>query len=397
MIDSNGPRAIRDNEIAECLEMLNRAFDETPNGFFERYFVGDPWYRNDYCRVYSQDGRIVSSLSICRREVRVGSARLILGGIANVGTNPDDRGKGYSSEVLKDSAVAMDADGMDFSVLYTGINAFYDRVGWRDIPIPVLSGTLIADPKGSVAGDYRLRPYDDHNGPSELLKLYDQFNANRVMTAVRVESLWRNFTMHKFHNPYNIMFAEDASGPVAYALSHLHEGAIQFQELGFMSGHESALDQLLMQAAAQAVGNGITQVQLEPCREPAVISSASRIAEGLDTTPTHYTMIRFFDLPRTFARLVPELSKRVATGDLRGAVTIETEVGSVGLRADGSEVEIVEDTQDTAKLSQADLARLIFGIGPISDEESQMSDDAREFLSSLFPLQPFVYWNTDKF
>jgi len=292
----------------------------------------------------------------------------------------------------------MDAEGMDFSVLYTGRYAFYGRVGWRCFSTPKLVGRL--KPAASERDDrYSIRSYVEQKDAAALLKIYDEFNAGRPATAVRTEAYWRGFVMHRFHAPWRIALAEKESTPVAYTMSLVKDRTLAVQELGFARGHEAALATLLKDAAEHATANGAEEVQLEPPGDPAVVSAASEIANKLDVGQTGHGMIMFLNPTRTFGRLLPELSKRARLGDLRGSAAIEMEVGSVGLEADGKRVTLIDPVEavDTAKLTQPDVARLVFGIGPVEDAESEMTNGAREFLSALFPLQPFVYWTADKF
>ncbi|MHB1458612.1 MAG: GNAT family N-acetyltransferase, partial [Armatimonadota bacterium] len=135
-------RAIRMTELDECLDLWDRAFAHTPREYFAPYIYNDPCFTPEYTRVCSVDGRLVSAVQICERRVRVGNVSLLMGGIGNVGTDPDVRGQGHSSRLLYDSIDAMRAAGIDFSVLYTGINPFYERLGWRGIPSRFYTGRL---------------------------------------------------------------------------------------------------------------------------------------------------------------------------------------------------------------------------------------------------------------
>ena len=397
--DIDGPRAITDSERSDCMTMLDRVFNTTPDGYFHRYFEGDPWFKNDCCRVLLVDGRIASSVSICRREVRVGCVRLAMGGIANVGTDPEYRKRGYSSEVLRDAVRTMDAEEMDFSFLYTGRYDFYSRVGWRRIAIPALKGMLkTAEPARADAG-YTVRPYDPGTDASALLRIYDEFNAERTLTAVRTERYWRSFSMHRFRDNWRITFAEDKSGPVAYTIGSVRDKVLWFHEMGFAGGHAAALATLFRDAAADAAAGGAGEVMIELAADPAVVEAASEIAADLDVSHLEHTMVMFLNLPRTFHRLLPELNRRARSATLSGSVGVETEIGSVGLEADGTRIRIVDasNARHGAKLTQPDLARLVFGIGPVEDAGSDVSEGACEFLSALFPAQPSVYWLADKF
>jgi len=399
VVENTCVRAVLESERSACLKLLDLAFEWAENGYFVRYFEGDPWYKDHYCRVYTHEGRIVSALNICRREVRVGRARLIMGGIANVGTDPEHRRKGYSSEVMRDSIRVMESEEMDFSLLYTGRYGFYGRLGWRVVDPPYLAGRLRALEASAGEDKYHIRLYDEQRDAARLLSIYDQFNAERALTVARTESLWRNFSLHKYRSPWTIALAEVGAGPVAYTLSLVKEKTLQFHEVGFASGHQSALGVLMRRAAVEALGQGVEEVTIEPAGDVSVIAEATRIAEDLQTKPGLHAMLLFFNPRRMLTRLLPELDTRVLEAGLRGSAAIETEVGCAGLISDGSKVEVVEpsDSMPRARLTQPDLARLVFGMGPISDADSEVCEEAKEFLSRLFPRQPCVYWEADKF
>lgn len=396
MHPDTGPRAIRDDEYEECLAVQDGSF-RLPPGYFVRYFEGDPWYKNDYCRVYSLNGKIVSALHICRREIRIGSVTLLMGGIGNVGTQMEHRHKGYSSQVLLDSARVMDDEGMDVSFLYTGIHGFYERVGWRTCPTPFLTGRL--KPGSRSDGGYTARDYDETKDAASLLSIYDEFNAGRAMSAVRNEFLWRNFAMHKFHPPWTIRFAEKDGKPVAYSVSFVKESTLMFDEVGFVPGHRDALGLLMRQAADEALQQGSERVRIEPGTDADVSAVAEDIAQDLEFQYKGWTMVRFFNLQRMFQRLLQELSIRARAKSLNGSVCIETEIGSTAIESDGSEVRIIPMVEAEGKvyLTQPDLARLIFGTESIRNAESKFAGPASAFLLDLFPLQPFVYWEADMF
>jgi GNAT superfamily N-acetyltransferase len=385
--------------VSACLELQDRAFKRSEPGYFVHYFEGDPWYKPDYCRIYVEDGRILSALHIVRRDIRVGRANLVLGGIANVATDPDFRGKGYSSELLQDAARVMDQDQMDISTLYTGIQGFYARLGWRTLPMPRLFGALRSSDLPLESKRYGLRTYNEESDAGALLGIYDSFNAGRAMTVQRTESYWRSFVMHSFRPPGTITLAEEEGVPVAYSITHTEGNVLVFYEVGYLPGHELALSVLMKRAAEEAVHTGAEEAQFEPASDAGVVAVASGIADGLEERSFQATMVRFFNLERTFHRLLPELNARAKASRASGSIAIETEVGGIALRSDGSRVEVTEasDTCERAKLTQPDLARVLFGMGPVVDEGSELTEGAREFLHSMFPPQPFVYWSTDMF
>ena len=150
-------RAVREEEKEACIALWCTVWQgANSETYFRRYFFGDVEWLPYYTQVAVEDGEIVSAVQICKRTVPCGEYRLVMGGIANVATLPEHRGKGYNTECMKRAIAVMEADAMDFSLLFTGINAYYARLGYCDMPRPNLAGTL-RESLAPLALPYRVR------------------------------------------------------------------------------------------------------------------------------------------------------------------------------------------------------------------------------------------------
>src|SRR5579862_21490 len=138
-------RAIHAEEREECLALWCTVWPGDSDAYFRRYFYGDVEWLPYYTQVGVLDGKIVSAVHICKRSVACGDYRLTMGGIANVATLPEYRGRGYNMQCLKRAIEIMEADAMDFSLLGTGINDYYARQGFVTWPYPWLACKIDAD------------------------------------------------------------------------------------------------------------------------------------------------------------------------------------------------------------------------------------------------------------
>ena len=77
-------RTIQRHERDAVLDLLGEWFGDRE--FFARYFRNDPSFRDDLCFVAVDDGRIVSTLQVFSKRVRVNGAVLEVGGVGNVFT-----------------------------------------------------------------------------------------------------------------------------------------------------------------------------------------------------------------------------------------------------------------------------------------------------------------------
>lgn len=183
-------RSLNDGEQDACLDLWDRAFQGTPRVFFEKYFKDTAWTPQDTV-VCEEDGKLVSAVQTVRRVVETREGRKHMAGIANVGTDPEHRGKGLSTACLEETNRRLNADSwFDFGLLGTGIHDFYARVGWQrwefngwEAPNPYLGAQFFT---------WHSRQAKAEDLPA-IQVWYEQTNANQPITVVRDEAYWKQW------------------------------------------------------------------------------------------------------------------------------------------------------------------------------------------------------------
>lgn len=200
-------RALRLDEQAECLDLWARVFAPS-HDYFERYFQ-DPLWKPDYTRVAIVEGRLVAAMQVVRRPVRLTQGTTLwMAGIANVATLPEYRGRGLASQLLRDLHAIMDAEDFAFGLLFTGIHAFYARLGWETLPLPLYRAT----PAPVDLSGWRFRIAE----PSDLERVqgwYEAFYAHHPLSVARNDAYWRVWT--RWDDPNwraKFYIAEDSAG-----------------------------------------------------------------------------------------------------------------------------------------------------------------------------------------
>ena len=132
----------------------------------------------------------VSRCSVVERTIRVGTARLQVGGIGGVGTLREYRQRGYSRQVMEHTLLLLQRERYDISLLH-GIQDFYDRFGYATCmpEYELCVDTVAAEQASSPA---TVRPMRKADLPA-IVALYDRDNAERVGTALRPQGIWRGF------------------------------------------------------------------------------------------------------------------------------------------------------------------------------------------------------------
>lgn len=388
-------RGMKIEEIDICLDLMDRSFEDTRRESFKRYFHGDPWFKPEYVRVCEVDSELTSVVQICPRPVRFGISTLLMGGIANVGTPPEHRGKGYASALMEDAVRVMTDDGMHFSSLFTGINPFYERVGYRTVGFNHGAAKL----KPSIeplSSPYRIRSYYDDDAES-VVSVYNEFNADVALSAIRTSEYLSRFAIDPETDVFDIWVAETTDGTVvAYLMGHKSVRSYGIAEICCRTGHEQALAALLHVAWKRAVdleADGI--VYRLPGKE--VINAAIKEI-AIPTQPRLYTslMMRLLNIRPMFETMQPELVRRSKSLDTGGCVTISTEFGSVTLDASPGRVEISDNiADDRIELVQDQFFYLIFGYR--NPSEIIPEGPGMNLLAYLFPRQTPLYYVADGF
>lgn len=288
-------RTIAADERAAVLDLLAGWLDD--RAFFARYFAHDPTFRDDLCFVAECRGRLVSTLQVFRKAVRVGDAVLAVGGVGNVYTAPAFRGAGLAGALLERAVAAMAAHGFDASLLFASRLDFYARFGWRSLPrqLSFIAGAPAA------AATALVEPFDPARDLEAVMAIYAAYGAAIPGATVRDAAYWRGQLRYAGNPDERILVARRDGRVVAYArATHLYDLPV-ITEHGSVAGATAALADLLAELHAGAAGPPGSLAQL--CPDTALAEALS--ARGLDVRAIddQSWMWRAIDPERLAARL----------------------------------------------------------------------------------------------
>ncbi|MEN6519694.1 MAG: GNAT family N-acetyltransferase [Armatimonadota bacterium] len=388
-------RGIKPDEFDTCLDLWDKSFVNTSRSYFKRYFYGDPWFTPEYTRVCEDEGRIVSAVQIVRREVRCGSSTLVMGGISNVGTLPGSQGKGYSSATMRDAIEVMFDAGMDFSMLFTGINPYYERLGYCTIDFPV--GASSPKPRLTPADTpYSVRPYDNKDAKA-VVSIYNEFNSDIALSTIRTPGYWSGFAINPEAEHFDIWVAECDDEIVGYVAGHAYRNSYQISEVCCREAHETSLRPLM-----HKVWDLATQVHAEEliCRlsyYSTINTAIAEIALPLKPKTCSYMMLKVLNLRNMFERLLPELSKQAANVRSEALLTITVDgIGDITLDISPGHVAVSEHQSELKiGLTQYQLLDLVFGYR--NPAEILPARPGAEMLAAVFPKRTPVFYLIDSF
>lgn len=82
-------------------------------------------------RVAVREGRVVSCLTLLHAELCVRGARVPMGGIRHVATDPSEQNQGYAGALLRDTLVRLRRQGVPLSVLFPFSFRYYRKFGYE--------------------------------------------------------------------------------------------------------------------------------------------------------------------------------------------------------------------------------------------------------------------------
>jgi len=289
-------RTIRSHERDAVLDLL--AYWLNDRAFFARYLHHDPTFRDDLCFVAVDRGRIVSTLQVFRKQVRIDNAVVQVAGVGNVFTAEEYRERGLASALLTRALAAMDEHEFDLSLLFATRLVFYGHHGWQSH----VRHLVFIEPTG-IAGT---GPYDiarflesDLDG---VMRIYDDYTAGLSGSTVRDRPYWLGQLRYAGNPHEDFLVARDGERVVAYARGTSLYDFYVIMEHACLSGYEDALAQLIRRlhvTEAATLPGTITQLAIAP----AVQDLLRRAGLSLRSVEDMFWMWRIISPQRLGAKL----------------------------------------------------------------------------------------------
>ncbi len=400
-------RALKESERTECLDLWYTVWPSDNRGYFERYFYGDIEWLPYYTQVAVENDRLVSAVHICKRTVPCGDLLLTMGGIANVATLPDYRGKGYNTGCLKNAIGVMEADAMDFSLLFTGIHDYYGRLGYSKISRRSYHGAIkqaFSPPEHDVI----VRPVEAGDLPA-IREIYTEYNRSRPITVQRSDAYWRDWlkiTPEKIPDHFYAALGND-SRVLGYARCGTFKSAVPYgpeeagvrlTEFGVSDTQKNAqatTHALMEYVAKRFLETGSKNIRLDIAPEPDVLNALKNVVDEVEVSPSNSGMVRLLHRENLSRGISMQLNDRwIAAGRPRGSVSFSTPYGPISIEADGAFL-LISPSNEADSLSQQIFFELLFGM--ISPEDATEDPALHSLLAGLFPRMASTYYGSDGF
>jgi len=224
-------RAMRPDESEAVMRLWLSVFPDANRGILRSFLETDPWRNPEYGRVCEVDGELVSIAYLGRRPVNTPWGTRIMGGIGYVGTLEAYRGRGINTKVMLDAIRVMEEESMDFSMLITPINPYYERLGYETVPRVRM---LVTPPWDGWHPGTSVASITDTMPPiPDLLEVYSAYNDGRAISVQRDEGYWKGWCQVRFEGARWIHVREGGK-LLGYAVVRALEDRIQSPEIGWL-------------------------------------------------------------------------------------------------------------------------------------------------------------------
>ncbi|MCG9128912.1 GNAT family N-acetyltransferase [Candidatus Poribacteria bacterium] len=400
-------RAAHKKELEQVVELNCIAFNPNQHERYWQYVKNDSSYRLQQTRVVVINNRVVSTLRIWERRIRIGDSLVTMGGIGGVCTHPKYQGVGYASALMRQTTEYFKTEGYDLGILFTIIpKEFYEKFGWTSLPIEGFNLPIKPTDGNKKETAYEIRDFNLETDLDAVASIYDISNGRQSGTISRTRSYW-DMEPSRIRGILPTVVAHQNGYPVGYLNYQIDEASVDIREVGYLRDHPDVIDTLKYHLLKVCEQQNIDTISgMFTPKHPFVERLIAEVNSEVNTTTNTNMMLYAVSLTTLLRRFVVDWESKIADSDEsfpQLAVKFPIVNGQQAVvRYDGNDtVQIIEDDTDAIKLelSEEYFWRLLFGdIGwEHANISKSVSDEISRFLDLLFPKRDVIYWYPDRY
>jgi len=424
--------AIRPAVTDEDLRLANDLMAKVHTIGFADYFESVQWvetcgarYPNslrEHTRTAWRNGELAGALRITTDTVRIGEARLKMGGFGWVTTAPQHRHDGVARRLLDDALDYMRRHRYHVSMLF-GIPNFYHRFGFitslaeYEIVVAVAEATRGCSPLSKAGFKVRAAKPGDIRAIQKIHSVNDSDVAcSLVRSSAHITNKWDRWGKRLK------VLTTDQGKVVAYANTHRGRDELVVSEAG-VSGTASQGQRpgaFRMPTAATTVCRALLATCAELATQEAVGQIRFQVPPPhpfarflLEYTSSHEMtiardcggMMAFVDLPEALESMIPEwesLLARSPARQYRTEFTLVVDKVPYRIRARSGAIDIAAVAgAGKVGLTAAELMHMVTGYRYLEDilatRRRIIAPEARTLLAALFPKRHAYVCHFDRF
>ena len=304
-------RSVRPYEIEQIIDLQCIAFQPNGHDRYRQYIEGDSSYHYQLTRVVSVEGQIVATLRIWDRRSQIGATTVPMAGIGGVCADPEHRGSGYGSALMRNTVRHLSTLGYDLGVLFTIIPCrFYQRLGWHPLPLSGFKLEVI-DTCHSTSTDWQVAPFSEATDLNQVVNLYDQDSGRYSGATVRTRSYWE-MRPSRIRGILPTVVARLDGQPGGYLNYEIDGTEAKILEVGYDRQRPVALVALVNHLLADCQQRNVQRITGDISHQHPIVGLMQKQSKGdLSLTGSSDMMIFAVNLPSLLRRLLPEWQLRL--------------------------------------------------------------------------------------
>lgn len=390
------------DELRMAIELMAKTHtegDELAMRWLESCAAQYPGYRREHTRIAIRRHEVLGALRLTTDTIRVGEARLKMGGLGWVATAAHYQRRGVCRQLIEDTMRYMRENGYHVSMLF-GIVDFYHRFGY----VTTLADyTVRMDTMEALSFD---NPFREHPAkPGDVAAIQKIHNANDgtsvcslIRSAGHIRNKWSRWSEWR-------VLKDERGKLVAYYLARPDGDSLQVCEVG--ADYPGVSAAIVSAAGHVAEHEGLAQVRFHvpPSNAFGRFLSQFRSVHEMRVDRDSGGMMAFVNIAETLESMVPEWESLIghsAVRDLRTECTLLVNGSSYRIRSNHGAVDIAPGIgASKVSLSQGDLMHLVTGYRYAEDlldeRRSLISAEARALFTTIFPKRAPYVWMFDRF
>lgn len=359
-----------------------------------------PNHRPEHTRLAYWNGELAGTLRITADTIRIGEARLQMGGLGWVSTAEEHRHKGIARELVADTMNHLRARGFHVAMLF-GIPNFYHRFGFHTVLGEHEVRVATLDSLAAPHAPCRVRPIK----PGDVPTIQRLHNASDNATACSIIRIAPHLTLKWDRWKQARVLTDDRGKVTAYFVPRRTPAGLQIDELGLA---ERAHCGDLLHACALIAQEELAQdicFHVPPGHPFVQHLLHIRSRHEAQHTRDEGGMMAIVNLGETLESMLPEWDAQLqasAARSLRVEATLMIDRVPCRLRANKGALDIaIAPGANKCSLTQAEFTQLLTGSRYLDDILSQrrriLSPEARLLLTALFPKRTPYVWLLDRF
>ncbi|MCQ2008632.1 MAG: GNAT family N-acetyltransferase [Sporolactobacillus sp.] len=377
-----------DHEWQEALDLWVNVFPKN-RAFFEERIRLDPNCQSYHTWIAKVNGQMAGAVQIFPFPLSYHGVELKCGGIGNVAALPKYRGRHLIRTILNHQTKWMAEHGYDLSLLFTGINSFYEKEGWQTLPMDELVMDVSQIPEMAERRECHIRPINecDFNAVQEM---YRHFIGPLCGSRIRTDAYWKGQLAWNKNRKGAFLNAFDHDELVAYLRwEAFGENKIGLVECCYLPEHEAAVASLVYHLKEHLAPECSLMVQMP--EHHALWKLFQECGARIENyNGAMWKILRFHNF---FQKIEPVLSERLIhyTGNKTSLLlrSGDNEL-LVHLMNGKAEIEVPGDSVTYQTSIERRPSELVSDVLLGTSVQS-------ETYAALFPKNDYAFWKTDRF